>query len=108
MQADVRAHALEQREEPGAGRVHPDIAQQQWLIGRQTPGDQEEGGRGEVRRHLDAGGAEALTALERERRPLADELHAEGAQHAFGVIARRPRLGEARAPRGAQGREQQR
>ena len=50
---DVGAHALQDVDDPGAGRVDPDPVDHDLGTGNDRGGNEEEGGRGNVGRNLD-------------------------------------------------------
>ena len=93
---DIRAHLREQLQQAGARRIDADAAQQQTPRRRKTARDDEESRRGEIRRHLDVRAAQRLSALERDRAARRAAPRPRRPQHAFGVIAGRRRLADAR------------
>ena len=90
---DVRTHQPQRVQQAGAARIEPDRAQAQLRAGHDGRRDQEEGGRGEIRRHRHVGGAQALAAAQPGEAGRELDLHTEGREHALGVVAGRVRFG---------------
>ena len=90
---DVRTHQPQRLQQAGAARIEPDRAQTQLRAGHDAGGDQEERGRGKIRRHRHVGGAQALAAAQPGEAGRELDLHTEGREHALGVVAGRVRFG---------------
>ncbi|MNQ68424.1 hypothetical protein D3C85_829770 [compost metagenome] len=83
------------------------MLQQQFGAFSDAAGYQEEGGRGDVRRHFDAAGAERVAAFDGGGVAVHFHRVAEALQHALGVVAGRRRLGHRGRAFGIQARQQQ-
>ena len=101
-----RTHLAQQIKKAGARRVHANAAQHHAFLGGKAAGHDKEGSGGEIPGHRNVRRTQRLPALKRDRASRMQQLDAEGAEHPLGMIAARRRLNDARAPFGAQRREQ--
>ena len=89
---DVRAHQAQRLQQAGAARVQSDRAQAQFGPRNDAGGDQEERRRGEVGRHRDVGGLQALPATQAREAGREFDVDTERFQHALGVVTGGMRL----------------
>ena len=108
LHGQIGAHQPQDVQDAGAGRVQPDVTQQQVGARRDRGADDEERGRRDVGRHVDRGGPQRLTATQPHRRAVAFDGDAEAPKHPLGVVAARSRLDDRGHAVGIQARQQHR